>query len=155
MTTPKSRRSRRTLEAGPVAITALEEQWQATTFHDDEDLVFGHPTLGTPFEPSKLTRTYARPALQRAGLPEAFRPWHDLHHTALTHAAALHPTADVQQQAGHANSSTTDRYVQLARARFPGAAAETKLRMFGKSEAVAWPRTWYPVWHPPRPGARP
>ena len=37
----------------------------------DDDLVFGHPTKGTPVETSRLAKRYLKPALARAGIDEA------------------------------------------------------------------------------------
>jgi hypothetical protein len=62
--------------------------WEATAYRADSDLVFGHPDIGTPLDPSKRARCYLRPALARAEITKPFRPWHDLRHTALTHEAA-------------------------------------------------------------------
>lgn len=98
-TTPKSRSSRRTIEFGPRVAAALREQFEETHHRADDDLVFGHPLLGTPLDPSKLSRDFLRAALRRAGIQKPFRPWHDLRHTALTHeAAAGNPQAYVQAQ---------------------------------------------------------
>ena len=74
ITTPKTRQSRRTLELGPIARAAAEEQYAASAFTDDDDLVFGHPRLGTPLDPARLGRDYMRPALREAGIRESFRP---------------------------------------------------------------------------------
>jgi len=73
MTTPKSRAGRRVLELGPQALAVLEEQFEATTFRAPEALVFGHEVLGTPLDPSKLTR-FARKAFARAAIAKPFRP---------------------------------------------------------------------------------
>jgi hypothetical protein len=43
------------------------------------------PQLGTPLDPSKLSRDFMRPAFKRASIEKPFRPWYDLRHTALTH----------------------------------------------------------------------
>jgi hypothetical protein len=61
MTTPKSRSSRRTIGFGPAVAAALGEQWRLSRYRGDRDLVFGHPALGTPLDPSKITRVYIRP----------------------------------------------------------------------------------------------
>jgi integrase len=52
--TPKSRSSRRTIELGTRTAGVLAERMAASVYRDDEDLVFGHPDLGTPLDPSKL-----------------------------------------------------------------------------------------------------
>jgi integrase len=132
MTTPKSRTSRRTIELGPTTRAALEEQWEASVYRADQDLVFGHQHLGTPLDPSKLSRAYMRPALQRAKIEKPFRTWHDLRHTSLTHeAAAGNPHAYIQLKAGHSEGSITERYIHAAQVLFPGAAQRGEERMFG------------------------
>jgi integrase len=130
-TTPKSRSSRRLLELGPRTRDLLAEHWRNTTFQGDEELVFGHPQKGTTLDPSKLSRSYLRPALRRAGIKKPFRPFHDLRHTALTHeAAAGNPMAYVQLKAGHSQSAITERYIHAAQILFPGAAARAEGRLF-------------------------
>jgi integrase len=131
-TTPKSRASRRVVELGPRTLGVLEEQWQRTSYRSDDDLVFGHPTKGTPLETGKLAKRYLRPALARAGIEKPFRPFHDLRHTSLTHAAAAgNPQIYVQARAGHSQGSITERYMHAAQVLFPGAAAKSEERMFG------------------------
>jgi integrase len=106
--TPKSRASRRTIELGPRTAACLQEQWQASSYRSEESLIFCHPALGSPLDPSALTRRYLRPALKRAAITtKPFRPWHDLGHTALTHeAAAGNSQAYVQLKAGHSQGSS-------------------------------------------------
>ena len=68
---------------------------------------------------SQLTR-YARKALTRAKVEEAFRPWHGLRHTALTETAAAGvPAMFVQAKAGHAQGSTTERYLHATKTSYP------------------------------------
>jgi integrase len=130
--TPKSRSSIRTMEIGPRTAAVLDDVWKASLYRADESLVFGHPTLGTPVDPTKLSRDYMRPAMKAAGIVKPFRPWHDLRHTALTHeAAAGNPHAYVQAKAGHSQSTITDRYIHAAQVMFPGAAEKGEERMFG------------------------
>jgi integrase len=132
--TPKSRASRRTIELGPRTAEVLREQWRQSLYQADESLVFCHPALGTPLDPSKISREYMRPALEKAGILKPFRPWHDLRHTALTHeAAAGNPQAYVQLKAGHSQGTITERYIHAAQVLFPGAAAKGETRMFGTS----------------------
>ncbi|HEY8776134.1 MAG TPA: site-specific integrase [Gaiellaceae bacterium] len=93
--------------------------------------MFGHPQIGTPLDPSKLSRSYMRPALRHAGIVKPFRPWHDLRHTALTHeAAAGNPAVYVQLKAGHSQGNVTERYIHAAQVLFPGAAQRGEDRMF-------------------------
>lgn len=129
-TTPKSRAGRRSVGLGSVAVAALEEHWKASSYRAPESLVFCHPALGTPLDPSKLT-TYARKALRAAGVPDSFRPWHGLRHTALTETAAAGvPGMFVQAKAGHAHGSTTERYLHAARTSYPDAAELAEARLF-------------------------
>jgi integrase len=131
-TTPKSRASRRVVEVGPRILAVLGEQWQRTAYRADDDLVFGHPTKGTPLETGKLAKRYLKPALARAGIVKPFRPFHDLRHTSLTHAAAAgNPQIYVQARAGHSQGSITERYMHAAQVLFPGAAEKSEARMFG------------------------
>jgi len=130
-TTPKSRASRRVVELGPRTLAVLEKQWRRTAYRGEDDLVFGHPTKGMPLETGKLTKHYLRPALARAGIEKPFRPFHDLRHTSLTHAAAAgNPQIYVQARAGHSQGSITERYMNAAQVLFPDAAAKSEERMF-------------------------
>ncbi len=130
--TPKSRASHRVIELGPRTRAGLELQWRRSVYRDDHDLVFCHPHLGKPLDPNKLVRCYLKPALKKAGITKPFRPFHDLRHTSLTHAAAAgNPQIYVQARAGHAQSSITERYMHASQILFPGAAERSEVRMFG------------------------
>jgi integrase len=130
MSTPKSRAGRRWVEFGLVAAAALEEQYQATPHRFPESIVFCHPALGTPLDPSKLGR-YARRAMVAAGVDKSFRPWHGLRHTALTETAAAGvPPMFVQAKAGHAQGSTTERYLHAAKTSYPEMAELAEARLF-------------------------
>jgi integrase len=130
-TTPKSGASRRLIELGPQTQALLAKHWHETAFQGEDELVFCHPQLGTPLDPSKLARRYLRPALRRAGITKPFRPFHDLRHTALTHeAAAGNPMAYIQLKAGHSQGQITERYIHAAQVLFPGAAARGEARLF-------------------------
>jgi integrase len=101
---------------GPHTLAVLEEQWRRTEYRGDDDLVFGHPTKGRPVDTSKLAKRYLKPALARAGIERPFRPFHDLRHTSLTHAAAAgNPQIYVQARAGHSQGSITGRYMHVPR----------------------------------------
>jgi integrase len=129
---PKSRASRRVIELGPRTREVLEQQWQRAIHRGDSDLVFCHPQLGKPLDPSKLSRSYLKPALRKAAITKPFRPFHDLRHTSLTHtAAAGNAQIYVQARAGHAQGSVTERYMHAAQILFPGAAERSEKRMFG------------------------
>ena len=115
----------------------LQEHWQASRYRTDDSLVFCHPALGSPLDPSALSRRYLRPALRRAAITKPFRPWHDLRHTALTHeAAAGNPQAYVQLKAGHSQGSITERYIHAAQVLIPGAAARGEVRIFGAAATL-------------------
>jgi integrase len=132
-TSPKSKASRRTLELGPRALMVLQEQFADSHYRAEADVVFGHPQLGTPLDPSKLSREFMRPALARAGIVKPFRCWHDLRHSALTHeAAAGNPAVYVQMRAGHSQASITERYVHASQVLFPGAAERGEARIFAE-----------------------
>jgi integrase len=129
---PKTRKSLRTFELGPITVAALDEQWRETAYKADSDLVFCHRELGSPLDPSKLSRDYMRRAIKKAGITKPFRVWHDLRHTAITHdAAAGNPQAYVQMKAGHSQGAITERYIHAAQVLFPGAAAKAEEPIFG------------------------
>ena len=131
-TTPKSKAGRRSVALGDVAISAFEEQFTASRHRTPESIVFGHPALGTPLDPSKLTR-YARTALVLAGVDKSFRPWHGLRHTALTETAAAGvPPMFVQAKAGHAQGSTTERCLHASQTSYPDATELAEARLFGE-----------------------
>jgi integrase len=133
MTTPKSRASRRTVNFGEATSAAFDERWKASRYRGDEDLVFGHPDLGTPLDPSELTRSYVKPALKAAGITKKIQPWHGLRHTALTMDAAVgNPNIYLQSKAGHSSFTITERYVHAAQTAFPGAADRSEERLFGE-----------------------
>jgi integrase len=135
MTTPKSRAGRRVVELGDHAVAALEEQFQATRHRAPESIVFAHEALGSPLDPSKLTK-FARAAIAAAGAPDGFRPWHGLRHTALTETAAAGvPAMFVQAKAGHAQGSTTERYLHARKTSYPDAAELAEARLFGEADA--------------------
>jgi integrase len=128
---PKSRKSKRAFGLGPITLAALDEQWQETVYKTDADLVFCHLQLGSPLDPSRLSKVFLRPTLTTAAITKPFRVWHDLRHTALTHdAAAGNPQAYVQMKAGHSQGAITERYIHAAAVMFPGAADKAEARLF-------------------------
>jgi integrase len=154
-TTPKSRSGRRTIELGPRTLALLQEHWQRSAFKGDEELVFCHPQLGSPVDPSKLTRIYMCVALKRAGITKPFRPFHDLRHTALTYeAAAGNPMSYIQLKAGHSQSAITERYIHAAQVLFPGAAKRGEERILGLSKLPLEARSESARAHPWLPNHR-
>jgi integrase len=80
---------------------------------------------------------YSRKAIQRAGITKPFRPWHGLRHTALTETAAAGvPAMFVQAKAGHAQGSTTERYLHAAKTNYPDMAGLAEARMFTAEEVA-------------------
>jgi integrase len=139
MTTPKSSASRRSIGFGLKTAAALEEQFQASTYKRDDSLVFGHPELGTPLDPSELTRSYLKPALKAAGIEKPLQPWHGLRHTALTFYATTGEVTPpmVQARAGHSQYAITERYVHAAEVVVAGIIERTEERLLGPVEEVA------------------
>lgn len=132
LTTPKSRAGKRRIDLGPRTLKLLANHWQQSPHNTDDDLVFCHPTKGTPLDPARLTREHLKPALQAAGITKHIRPFHDLRHTALTHdAAAGNPLTYIQMRAGHSQAAITERYIHAAQVQFAGAAERAEERMFG------------------------
>jgi len=131
-TTPKSRAGKRRIELGPRTKQLLAHHWQHSAYNSDDDLVFAHPTKGTPLDPARLAREHLKPALTKAAITKPFRPFHDLRHTALTHeAAAGNPLTYIQMKAGHSQAQITERYIHAAQVQFAGAAERAEARIFG------------------------
>ena len=101
--------------------------------------MFSHPALGTPLDPSKLTSVREEGAQKAERITKPFRPWHGLRHTALTETAAAGvPAMFVQAKAGHAQGSTTERYLHAAKTSYPDAAELAEARIFGPTAQEAF-----------------
>jgi hypothetical protein len=80
----------------------LDEQFRESLCGSPDSFVFGHPALGTPADPSKLSG-YMRKAMNKARIERPFPTWHGLRHTRLTHdAVAGNPAVHVHGPARHA-----------------------------------------------------
>jgi hypothetical protein len=87
--------------------------------------------IGTPLDASKLTgyaRQGVRQSRDREAVPAVARP---PAHTALTETAAAGvPAMFVQAKAGHAQGSTTERYLHATKTSYPDAAELAEARLF-------------------------
>jgi len=102
--TPKSRRSSRAVPLAKKVADELESHFGRSRFTADDDLVFGHPLTGRPYDASRMRKRF-RVALEGAGV----RPvrFHDMRHTFGTHmAAAGAPLRAIQEWMGHRDIST-------------------------------------------------
>ena len=114
-TTPKSKRSSRAVPLATRLARELETHFQRSLYQGDDDLVFGHPSRGTPLDASSLLKRFKR-ALKAAGLRPA--RVHDLRHSFGTQMAAQGvPMRTLQEWMGHRDFKTTLIYADYA----PGA----------------------------------
>jgi len=119
--------TRRSVPMADLLVRALDGWAQRTEFATDEDLVFAHPSLGTPLDGTKVTRRFQR-ACRDAGVRVV--RFHDLRHTFATRLAATgQPIRSLQEFLGHADLKTTQIYahyapsaheVEMVNAAFPG-----------------------------------
>jgi integrase len=110
--TPKTRRSSRAVPMADRVAAELERHYQRSRYQADEDLVFGHPETGRPYDASKSRKRF-KDAIAAAGL----RPirFHDLRHTFGTGmAAAGAPLRAIQEWMGHRDIQTTQVYADYA-----------------------------------------
>jgi integrase len=110
--TPKSRRSCRTVPLADRVGAELERLFRRSAFQADGDLVFCHPKTGHPYDASKLRRRF-KAALRRAGVRDV--RFHDLRHTFGTSmASAGAPLRAVQEWLGHRDYRATAIYADYA-----------------------------------------
>ena len=110
---PKTSHSRRRIELSVAAVAAfrrhraaqLKQRLVAVGAYQDLGLVFA-TEIGTPIEPSNLTRRSFRPLLAASGCP--IIRFHDLRHTAATIALSrgIHPKV-VSEMLGHSTVAVT------------------------------------------------
>jgi integrase len=130
--TPKSSASERTLALGPRLASELFEHRARSAYAGDDELVFCNPDKGTVFDHKRYAETL-KSALAKAKITRRVRPFHDYRHTAITHeAAAGNAPAAIQARAGHADFSTTQRYIHLAGVVFREEAERAEARIFGE-----------------------
>lgn len=110
--TPKSRRSVRAVPMAKRVAVELNSHLGASRHAAADDLVFGHPDTGQPYDASRLRKRF-KAALQRASV-RAIR-FHDLRHTCGTRmAAAGAPLRAIQEWMGHRDYTTTLIYADYA-----------------------------------------
>jgi integrase len=99
----------------PMADWLADElaEWRVRTpFDHADDLVFAHPQLGKPLDPSKVSRRF-KAGCRAAGVREI--QFHDLRHTFATSLAASGaPLRAIQEFLGHADLKTTQIYAHYA-----------------------------------------
>ncbi|HMT06077.1 MAG TPA: site-specific integrase [Solirubrobacterales bacterium] len=111
-TTPKSRRSSRSVPLADVLGTQLDWHFKESAWDRDDDLVVAHPVTGHPIDASKL-RKHFKQALKSAGVREV--RFHDLRHSFGTKmAAAGVPMRTLQEWMGHRDIQTTMIYADYA-----------------------------------------
>jgi integrase len=135
--TPKSEASTRTLALGRVVAEAIFEHRARTAYAGDDERVFRNPQTGGALDHKRYADTF-QAVLAKAKVEGRVRPFHDGRHTSITNAAAasVGPGA-LQARAGHADLSTTQRYIDLAGVLFREEAAASEARMFGGSPSAS------------------
>ena len=125
---PKSRRSSRAVPMADRVAGALDAHYRTSSaWQGDDDLVFGHPVIGSVLDVSALRKRY-KAAVQAAGLRPL--PMHSLRHTYGTAmAAAGAPMRSLMEWMGHANINTTMIYADYSHDAGQGAALAA--RAFG------------------------
>jgi integrase len=83
-----------------------------TAYRGDDELVFAHPTKGSPLDPSKVSRRFKAACVEAKVRSVRF---HDLRHTFATRLAASGtPIRTLQEFLGHADAKTTQIYAHYA-----------------------------------------
>lgn len=117
--TPKSRRSTRSVPLADTAAATLENHFQRSVYQADDDLVFGHPHTGRPYDASKVRKRFYD-AMRAAGLGHLVGQangitFHSLRHTYGTPMAAVGvPMRTLQEWMGHKDFAKTLKYADYA-----------------------------------------
>ncbi|HEV7774885.1 MAG TPA: tyrosine-type recombinase/integrase [Conexibacter sp.] len=120
--TPKSRRSSRSVPMTAELAIELRRLWNQTIWRDDDDLVFAHPDTGGIVPKANISRRLSA-ALRAAGIED--HRFHDLRHTFGTRmAAAGVPLRTLQEWLGHRDITTTQRYADYAPSEHEGEMVE-------------------------------
>lgn len=111
---PKTDDGVRTIALAPPLAEELWQHWRRSAYSTLDDLVFCHPTKGTPIS-SGYFGPIVKLALVRAGIDRPMREFHDWRHTGITNAAAAGMSPiKIMQMAGHSDFKTTAKYIDLA-----------------------------------------
>ena len=116
---------------GPKVAEALFDHRGRTSYAGDDEFVCCRPDKGTVLDHKRYAKTFGA-ALAKAEITDRVRPFHDGRHSAITHeAAAGSAPAAIQARAGHADFSTTQRYINLAGVVFRDEAERAEARILG------------------------
>ena len=127
---PKSATSRRTLVLDEFLAGELFDHRGRSLYQGDDERVFCHPTRGSALDHKRYAKTF-RAALERAGITDYVRPFHDGRHSAITDdAAAGNSGLAVMRRAGHSDFRVTQQYLDLAGVGFEEEADRAAARAF-------------------------
>jgi integrase len=99
-------------------------------YQGDGERVFCHPLKGSTLDHKRYAETF-RDALERAGITDYVRPFHDGRHSAITNdAAAGNSGLAVMRRAGHSDFRVTQMYLDLAGVEFAEEAERAAARAF-------------------------
>jgi len=127
---PKSTTSRRTLVLDEFLAGELFDHRGRSRYQGDAERVFGHPLKGSALDHKRYGVTF-RAALERAGITDYVRPFHDGRHSAITNdAAAGNSGLAVVRRAGHSDFRVTQMYLDLAGVEFAEEAERAAARAF-------------------------
>ena len=127
---PKSATSRRTLVLDEFLAGELFDHRGRSRYQGDGERVFCHPLKGSSLDHKRYAATF-RDALDRAGITDYVRPFHDGRHSAITNdAAAGNSGLAVMRRAGHSDFRVTQQYLDLAGVEFAEEAERAAARAF-------------------------
>ena len=116
-------------------------EWRRECGFHDESYVFKAPAprYKTSSKDGRISLEEAykksfRVALQKSGITDYVRPFHDMRHTSLTNSAVLQGTTDIMlaTKAGHTDPKITRQYLHLAGTVFHDEANQLERRLVGE-----------------------